>query len=75
MPNWRERLLACFMPVVWNGVIIGAVLSWTLTRSTFWTGFLTMGAEVALGEVAVLYLLGLPLIALLPRLIAGPRRA
>ena len=73
LPDLRTRLLSCLMPVVWNGVIIGAILSWTLTRDAFWQGFVTMGAQVALGEAVVLYLLGLPLIALLPRLLAYVR--
>jgi len=45
------------------------VLSWAFSRDAFWQGFVTMGAQVALGEAVVLYALGLPLIALLPRLL------
>ena len=66
--SWGEKLAACFMPVVWNGVIIGAILAWTLTRDAFWQGFALMGAQVALGELAVLLVLGLALIQALPRL-------
>ena len=69
MPSMKTRLLACFMPVIWNGIVIGAVLSWAFTRDAFWQGFVTMGAEVALGEAVMLYVLGLPLIALLPRVL------
>ena len=69
MPSMKTRLLACFMPVIWNGIVIGAVLSWAFTRDAFWQGFVTMGAQVALGEAVVLYVLGLPLIALIPRLL------
>lgn len=68
LPTWKERILACLMPVVWNGVIIGAMLAWAYTPDTFWNGFAVMGTQVALGEAVVMFLLGLPLIALLPRL-------
>ena len=72
LPNWVERILACLMPVVWNGVIVGAMLAWAYTPDAFWAGFAVNGAQVALGEAVVLFLLGLPLIALLPRLQRTP---
>ena len=62
------RVLACLSPVVWNGVAIGAVLAWSFARDAFWQSFLLFGAEVALGEAGVLFLLGMPLISLIPRI-------
>ena len=51
-----------------NGVVIGAVLAWSFARDAFWQSFLLFGAEVALGEAGVLFLLGMPLISLIPRI-------
>ncbi len=44
-----------------NALMVGAMLSWILTPDTFWKGLLIMGGEVAFGELAVLYVLGIPL--------------
>ena len=55
-------VLAALPPVLFNGLIVGAELSLVL-RLPFW---LTAG-EVALGELAVVFLLGLPLAVLLKR--------
>lgn len=68
MPSAAMRVLACLSPVVWNGVVIGAVLAWSFARDAFWQSFLLFGAEVALGEAGVLFLLGMPLLALIPRI-------
>ena len=54
--------LAAFMPVLLNGLIVGATLSVVLNLP-FW---LTVGT-VALGEAAVCYMLGVPLINLLKK--------
>lgn len=56
----RHSWLAALMPVVCNGLIVGAVLSHV-------TGlpFVPIAATVALGEAAVCYMLGLPLINLI----------
>ena len=49
-------------------VVIGAVLAWSFARDAFWQSFLLFGAEVALGEAGVLFLLGMPLLSLIPRI-------
>lgn len=54
--NW----LAALMPVLANGLIVGGVLSHVLSLP-----FLPTACTVALGEAAVCYMLGLPLINLL----------
>ncbi|MDO5022050.1 MAG: QueT transporter family protein [Eubacteriales bacterium] len=54
--------LAAFMPVFFNGLIVGAVLSW-LYALPFWA---TAGT-VAMGEAAVCYMLGIPLIQMLKK--------
>jgi len=63
-------IAGCAMPVVWNGVVVGAVLAaaGTVTRDTFWAAYILYGAEVAGGEALVLYGLGLPLLYFLPNL-------
>ena len=55
-------VLAAVPPVLFNGLIVGAELSLVL-RLPFWA---TAG-EVALGELSVVFLLGLPLALLLKR--------
>lgn len=69
LPSTPMRLLACLSPVVWNGIVIGAVLAWSFARDAFWESFALFGAEVALGEAGVLFLLGLPLLSLIPRIL------
>lgn len=63
----KIKWLAPLPPVIINGLVIGAVLAYLYTPDAFTAGFALMGAEVALGELGVLYLIGLPLIYLLPR--------
>lgn len=61
--------LSAFMPVLLNGVVVGLVLSFTQNLP-----FLPTAATVALGEAAVCYMLGLPMVKILkerfPRLSA-----
>ena len=71
--NGREAgrpILSCLMPVVWNGVIIGAMLAFTAgdEEGARLGLFALYGAEVAAGEAAVLFVLGLPLTYVLPRI-------
>lgn len=67
-PALHRRAAACMMPVLCNGLVIGAVLSATLMpRSAFWEGFFMFGAQVAAGEAIAMLLLGLPLMNVLRR--------
>lgn len=61
------------LPVILsNAVIVGIELAVAFyTRELFWTGFAISAAEVAIGEIAVLYLLGVPLMQVLRRTPAG----
>ena len=64
-----RRLAACLSPVLWNGAVVGAVLAASFSPGdAFWSGFWLFGGQVALGELGVMLLLGLPLLSLLPRL-------
>lgn len=56
----RNQWLAALMPVVFNGLIIGGMLS-----VVYALPFLATAATVVLGEAAVCYMLGLPLVGLL----------
>ena len=48
--------------ILTNTLLVGSMLAWVmLPRELFWEGLLLFGAEVAAGEAAVLYLLGVPL--------------
>lgn len=71
--EWRKKpLLAAFSPVLFNGLIVGPVVYFAYVRApgdpiSFGTLAFNM-ATVALGEIGVCYLLGLPLYYALKRL-------
>ena len=58
----RNKILAAFWPVLCNTVIVGLVLALTLDLPVL----LTMG-EVGLGELAVVYTVGMAMLAALKR--------
>ena len=58
----RNKILAAFWPVLCNTVIVGLVLALTLDLPVF----LTMG-EVGLGELAVVYTVGMAMLGALKR--------
>ena len=64
------KALACFPPVIFNALIIGAMIAWSMTGSgeAFWPAFLVNGLQVGLGQFVVMYAAGLPLMLYLPRL-------
>jgi uncharacterized membrane protein len=64
------RWLAPLPPVVCNGLIVGALLSFAETGSAkgFLAAFAFNGLTVAAGELVVCFGLGIPLLVLLPRL-------
>ena len=71
----RERLsikaLACFPPVLINAVFIGAMIAYIITSEgeadAFIPAFITSGLWVGLGQLIVMYALGLPLMVFLPK--------
>jgi len=73
LPGMLPRIWGCLMPVAWNGLVVGAVLSRSFTRDAFWSGFLLMGGQVVLGELGVMMLVGLPLMGWMPRILRGIR--
>lgn len=67
----KNRLLGCLMPVVFNMVIVGAVLTWGYELQEFASPVKSFGFNaltVGLGEAGVLYLIGCPLLRQLPKL-------
>ena len=66
----RSRWLAPLPPVIANGLIIGAVIAWYETGfgEGFPAAFAYNGLTVAAGEAIACYVLGMILLALLPRI-------
>ena len=66
----RTRLLGCLMPVLFNAVIVGAVITWGYEGLNIFEhpGVFAFNAlTVGLGEAAVLYLIGYTLMKQLPK--------
>jgi len=63
------KIAACFPPVIFNALIIGAVIAWstTSTGEVFWLALAANGVQVGLGEFAVMYCIGLPLMLYFPK--------
>jgi uncharacterized membrane protein len=67
----KNRLLGCLMPVVFNAVIVGAVLTWGYQLQSFPSPLLSYGFNaltVGLGELGVLYFIGYTLLRQLPKI-------
>ena len=64
------KALACFPPVIINALVIGAVIAWTETSggSEFRIAFAVNGLQIGLGQLAVMYIIGMPLMIYLPKL-------
>lgn len=66
----RNRFFACLMPVVFNAVMIGAVITWAYNGMNIFRhvgAFFLNAGQIALGEGAVMLLGGLPLMRRLPK--------
>ena len=68
----KNRLLGCLMPVLFNAVIVGAVLTWGYGFQEFpdkpLASYGFNALTVGLGEAAVLYLIGYTLLRQLPKI-------
>ena len=75
----RKDWLVPVPVILANAVLVGAMLAYVLTPNALLQGFLINGSEVLLGEAAVLYALGVPLLlffrktGLMDRLLNGKR--
>lgn len=63
-----SKILSCLPPVIFNAVIVGALIAFYSTGVTaaFWPLFITTALWVGFGEFVVLYGLGLPALVFLP---------
>lgn len=68
--SWWRCILVCLCPVVYNALIVGAVLAFTIAEPGmgFGAAFALFGAQVGFGELVVMAVLGLPLIRALPKM-------
>ena len=66
---FKLPILALFMPAICNGIIVGFEIDFFFVGSMSFNlaDFLTQGGFVALGELAVLFVLGLPFTILLDK--------
>lgn len=61
-------ILAALMPAIFNGILVGLEIELFLVEGGFHFGsFLLTGGSVALGELAVCFILGLPLYKLVEK--------
>lgn len=68
--RYGRKLLACLMPVLCNGIIVGAMLTVViagLDPVRNFGAFAVFALQVALGEAAVMFIVGLPLLSWLPK--------
>lgn len=63
----RKKWLVPLPTILANTIMVGAMLACVYTPDALLEGFLTMGAQVAVGEIAVMAALGMPLLALLSK--------
>jgi len=67
----KNRILGCLMPVVFNALIVGAVLTWAYMLQEFPSPIKSYGFNaltVGIGELGVLYLIGYTLLRQLPKI-------
>ena len=67
----KNRVLGCLMPVVFNAVIVGAVLTWGYQIQEFDSplkSYAFNALTVGIGEAGVLYLIAYPLLSYLPKI-------
>lgn len=65
--NVGAKIAVCVSPVLFNGVVIGAILALASTEKSFFAAFIANGATVALGEAAVMAVIGFPMLMLFPK--------
>ena len=64
----RKKGFAALPPVILNGIMVGAALSYAASPEAFWVSFPLIALEVAAGEALAVFALGLPLVTLLKRI-------
>lgn len=61
------RPLTLLPVVLLNAVVVGAVIAWSSTPGAFWAGFTVNALQIGIAEFGVMYIIGLPLLYILPR--------
>jgi len=65
------KALACFPPVLFNAIFIGALIAYYMVgggeAEAFMPAFIINGLQVGFGQVVILYAIGLPLMIYLPK--------
>lgn len=56
---FNRPILSLMMPVIFNGLIVGAMLSYVIMPDNFMLGLLINGLEVAIGEFIAVVVIGL----------------
>lgn len=69
--SWLRCIFSCLMPVLFNAVIIGAIIAISTTTKVYSAPtvliFAVNALQVGLGEAVVMFAIGLPMTRLLPR--------
>ena len=69
--SWWRNILVCLMPVIWNALIVGLVITASTTTqmnsAPAWIIFAGNALSVGFGELVVMFVLGLPLMRALPQ--------
>lgn len=63
----RIKPLALLPVVLFNAIVVGAVIAYSSAPDAFWTGFKLISLQIGVEEFGVMYLIGLPLLYLLPK--------
>jgi len=74
--RWRDskwsKALACFPPVLFNAILIGAMIAYFMLSynetDSFMAAFLISGLWVGFGQLVVMYAIGFPLMIILPKM-------
>ena len=61
------KALACLQPVIFNMVIVGAVIAYSSTEGAFWQVFALNALQLGASEFIILFVIGLPLMIWLPK--------
>jgi len=67
----KVKAIACVPPILFNAVFIGALIAYYMigagVTDAFIAAFIICGLQVGLGQLVVLYAIGLPLMVYLPK--------
>ena len=67
MTRCRRAATMVLPNILFNALMVGAMLAYVLTPTAFWQGFAVNALQVAVGEAAVMLVLGIPLYLFIQR--------